>query len=131
MLRHLPFFSDNQYLQNINNEFQPSYKKNIQQKSNFKELSKHFKTDYLVYVRVWTGAPRLTSGGVFTLRQKANVSVDFRVWSKQKSDYVYMKRNSVTGKATYYSPSRSVKKGLRKAFEQIAADSTKIRASMM
>jgi hypothetical protein len=28
---------NNQYLQNINNKFQPSYKKNIQQKSNFKD----------------------------------------------------------------------------------------------
>ena len=47
---------DNQYLQNINNEFQPSYKKNIQQKSNFKDTKNEMEN--YSNITLHTKAPR-------------------------------------------------------------------------
>ena len=104
-------------------------------KANLSELDKHFEADYLLYVRVYSGAAKM-SVGLMSASQKVNVTTDFRVWSAEKADYVYMKRFQATGKSTAVyaglgSSERAVEKGLKKGLSQVEADAAKIRAAMM
>ena len=104
-------------------------------KENLSELDQYFESDYLIYVRVSNGISKF-SAGLFSASQKVNVTTDFRVWSEEKSDYVYLKRFQETGKSTSVyvgigSAEHAIEKGLKKALKQIEKDAVKIRAAMM
>ena len=102
-------------------------------------MCSHFNTDYLVYIRVSTTNPRST-GGVFTSGQKVNVITDFRIWSRAKNDFVYLKRATTTGSSNTVNVSifgrgsgsaeHAVEKGLKKCMQQIEKDKNKILAAM-
>ncbi len=103
------------------------------------QMCSHFNTDYLVYIRVSTTNPRST-GGVFTSGQKVNVITDFRIWSRAKNDFVYLKRATTTGSSNTVNVSifgrgsgsaeHAVEKGLKKCMQQIEKDKNKILAAM-
>lgn len=105
-------------------------------KTDINKICKHFEANYIVYTRVTSTAPRV-SIGFMSAGQKVNVTLDFRIYSDKKADFVYMKRAMTTGSSkTIYaggmgSSSRAVEKGLKKALEEIEKDSTKIKNSMM
>lgn len=102
-------------------------------------MCNHFNTDYLVYIRVSTTAPRST-GGVFTSGKKINVITDFRIWSRAKNDFVYLKRATTTGSSNTVnigmfgrgsgSAEHAVEKGLKKCMQDIEKDKNKIIAAM-
>ena len=108
-------------------------------KEDLAKMTNHLNTDYLVYIRVSTTNPRST-GGVFTSGQKVNVVTDFRIWSRAKNDFVYLKRATTTGSSNTVnigvfgrgsgSSEHAVEKGLKKCMQEIEKDATKIRASM-
>ena len=88
-------------------------------KEDVNKICKHFGADYVIYTRVTTTAPRM-SMGFMSMGQKVNVTLDFRVWSDNKSDFTYTKRAMTTGSSkTIYaggmgSSSHAVEKGLKK-----------------
>ena len=121
-------------------EWDSAYGGDIQRDMSFKKadvekIADHFGDDYLIYVRVSTTAPRY-SVGMFSSGQKVNVTLDFRIWSREKRDLVYTKRAITTGKSnTIYigglgSTEHAVEKGLKKGFEDIEKEANKIRAAM-
>ena len=69
--------------------------------------------------------------------QKVNVVLDFRIWSKKKDDYVYLKRYTTTGSSnTFYvggfgSSGKAVDDGLKKSLKQVEKDGSKIRLAMI
>ena len=105
-------------------------------KDDINKICKHFEADYVIYTRVTSTAPRV-SIGFMSAGQKVNVTLDFRVWSDKKADFVYMKRTMTTGSSkTIYaggmgSSSHAVEKGLKKGLEEIEKDSLKIKTSMI
>lgn len=105
-------------------------------KSDINNICKHFGTPYVIYARVTSTAPRF-SGGFITASQKVNVTLDFRVWSDAKGDFVYTKRAMATGTSTTVyaggigSASHAIEKGLKKDLQQIEKEADKIRTSMI
>ena len=104
-------------------------------KDDLNKICKYFKADYIVYSRITNSAPRL-SEGLMVYGQKVNVTLDFRVWSDSKSDFVYTKRVIKTGSSkTIYvggagSVTHAIEKGLKKDLQEINKDASKIRESM-
>lgn len=108
-------------------------------KDDVAKMCNHFDSAYLVYIRVSTTDPRHTSG-VFTSGQKVNVVTDFRIWSRAKNDFVYLKRATTTGSSSTVnisifgrgsgSAENAVEDGLKKCLKDIEKDAAKIRASM-
>ena len=76
------------------------------------------------------------SGGFMSASQKVNVTLDFRIWSDKKADFVYTKRAMTTGTSTTVyvggmgSSSHAIEKGLKKGLKEIEKDSVKIKTSM-
>lgn len=105
-------------------------------KDDISKICKHFEADYVIYTRVTSTAPRV-SIGFMSAGQKVNVTLDFRVWSDKKADFVYTKRAMTTGSSkTIYaggmgSSSHAIEKGLKKGLEEIEKDSLKIKTSMI
>ncbi len=104
-------------------------------KEDVAKIADHFGDDYLIYVRVSSTAPRYT-GGMFSSGQKVNVTLDFRIWSREKRDLVYTKRAITTGKSnTIYfagggSTEHAIEKGLKKGLQDIEKEASKIKAAM-
>lgn len=103
-------------------------------KDDINKIGTHFNSDYVIYVRVTSTAPKV-SVGLFSASQKANVVTDFRVWSNSKKDFAYMKRATTTGTSTAIyagigSSSRALEKALTKGLQEIEKDSAKIREAM-
>ena len=108
-------------------------------KDDLAKMTNHLNTNYLVYIRVSTTNPRST-GGVFTSGQKVNVITDFRIWSRAKNDFVYLKRATTTGSSNTVnisvfgrgsgSAEHAVEKGLKKCMQEIEKDASKIKAAM-
>ena len=97
-------------------------------------ISEHFGSDYMIYIRVTNSIPKFT-GGFFTAGQKVNVILDFRVWSSIKNDFVYLKRHMTTGSSTSIyigmgSSSRAIDRGLKKGLKEIEKDAQQIKAAM-
>ena len=105
-------------------------------KEDIDSICKHFEADYMIYVKVSSSTPRF-SGGFMSASQKVNVTLDFRVWSNKKSDFIYTKRAMTTGTSTtvyaggFGSAGHAVEKGLKKGLKEIEKDSTKIKTSMI
>jgi len=103
-------------------------------KSDVDKICKHFESDYVIYTRISTTAPKV-SVGLFSASQKVNVILDFRVWSNDKQDFSYMKRTTTQGKSTAIyagigSSSRALDKGVKKGLQEIEKDASKVRAAM-
>ncbi len=108
-------------------------------KEDVAKMCNHFASDYLVYIRVSTTNPRST-GGVFTSGQKVNVITDFRIWSRAKNDFIYVKRATTTGSSNTVNVSifgrgsgsaeHAVEKGLKKGMQEIEKDASRIKAAM-
>ena len=103
-------------------------------KKDIDNLCKHFKTDYIIYVRVTSTAPRFYDGP-FTVSKKINITLDFRIWSDKMADFVYAKRSVKTGTSTAVylgsgSATRAVDKGVKKCLKDIEKDVNRIRACM-
>lgn len=109
-------------------------------KEDIAKMCDHFDTNYVVYIRVSTTHPRST-GGVFTSGQKVNVVTDFRIWSRAKNDFVYVRRATTTGSSNTVnisifgrgsgSAEHAVEKGLKKGLKEIEKDAAKIREAMV
>ena len=108
-------------------------------KEDVAKMCNHFESNYLIYIRVSTTDPRST-GGVFTSGQKVNVITDFRIWSRAKNDFIYLKRATTTGSSNTVnisvfgrgsgSAEHAVEKGLKKCMQEIEKDASKIKAAM-
>ena len=108
-------------------------------KEDVAKMCNHFDSNYLVYIRVSTTNPRST-GGVFTSGQKVNVITDFRIWSREKNDFVYVARKTTTGSSNTVnisifgrgsgSAENAVEDGLKKGLEEVEKDKAKILAAM-
>ena len=104
-------------------------------KEDLEKLNDHFGSDYLVYIRITNSMPQFT-GGFMSVGQKVNVTMDFRVWSKEKKDFVYMKRTMTTGSSTSFyagigSSGHAVEKGIKKGLAEVEKEASKIRTSMI
>ena len=98
------------------------------------ELCSHFESDYMIYIRVANSTPTLT-GSVFSAGQKVNVTLDFRIWSVAKNDFVYLKRYVTTGSSSSFyigmgSSVRAINKALKKGLSEIEKDAANILAVM-
>ncbi len=67
--------------------------------------------------------------------QKSNVSMDFRIYSVAKEDYIYKKRSVRTGKSdSFYkgsgSSKRALEKGLKKDLAEVEKEIAQIHAAM-
>ena len=105
-------------------------------KEDIDSICKHFESDYMIYVKVSSSTPRF-SGGFISASQKVNVTLDFRVWSNKKSDFIYTKRAMTTGTSTtvyaggFGSAGHAIEKGLKKGLKEIEKDSVKIKTAMI
>ena len=107
---------------------------NFLKKEDINKIGKHFGADYVIYTRVSSTAPKVSTG-LFTASQKVNVILDFRVWSDSKQDFNYTKRATTTGSSTAIyagigSASRALEKGLKKGLQEVEKDAVKVRAAM-
>ena len=103
-------------------------------KSDLATLNDHFGSDYLVYIRITNSAPQIKVDW-FSAGQQVNVTMDFRVWSKSKNDFIYMKRAMTTGKSTSYyaglgDSGHAIAKGIKKGLAEVEKESSKIRMAM-
>ena len=103
-------------------------------KDDLNKICQYFDGNYLIYTRITNTVPKV-SEGVFSISQKINVVVDFRVWSDNKKDFTYMKRAKATGSSTAVyvgigSSSRAFEKGLKKDLMEIEKDTSKIREAL-
>ena len=96
-------------------------------------LSEELGADYILYFRVTNSIPKM-SIGFWTMKQTVNVVTDFRVWDAKQQQYSFIKRYQNKGKSSVVAgndyDSRAVKKGLKKALEQITEDKDKIIAAI-
>ena len=104
-------------------------------KKDIEAIGKYFKADYIVYARVTTTEPRFADG-VFSVSKKINITLDFRIWSDKKADFVYARRAMKTGSSTSIylgagSASHAVERGLKKCLQDIEKNSDKIKTSMI
>ncbi|MBR2179092.1 MAG: hypothetical protein IJ862_01685 [Selenomonadaceae bacterium] len=103
-------------------------------KKDIDSICKYFNADYVIYVRVTSTAPRFYDGA-FTVSKKINITLDFRIWSDKRSDFVYAKRAVRTGASTSVylgsgSAARAVDRGVKKCLKDIEKDSHRIKVSM-
>lgn len=103
-------------------------------KDDINKICQYFDGDYLIYARLTNTVPKIT-GGFFTVSQKINIVLDFRVWSSNKKDFSYMKRATATGSSTAVlagigSSSRAFEKALMKNLQKIEKDKNKIREAI-
>ena len=103
-------------------------------KSDLATLNDHFGSDYLVYIRITNSAPQVKVDW-FSAGQQVNVTMDFRIWSKAKNDFVYMKRTMTTGKSTSYyagmgDSGHAIAKGIKKGLAEVEKEASKIRMAM-
>ena len=103
-------------------------------KKDIDTICKYFKTDYVIYVRVTSTAPRFYDGA-FSVSKRINITLDFRIWSDKKADFVYAKRAVKTGSSTAVylgsgSAARAVDKGVKKCLKDIEKDANIIKATM-
>ena len=108
-------------------------------KEDLDNICTHFGGNYLIYVRVTSTAPKMSTG-VFTSGQKMNVVTDFRVWDNSKKDFSYMKRATTQGSSTTVNISifgrgsgssvHALEGGLKKGLQEIEKDKSKILAAM-
>lgn len=127
---------ENDLIVNVDNGVSNSDSIKPLKKEDYDNICKHFNADYMIYARVTTSFPRV-SGGFFSASQSVNVTMDFRIWEGKKTDFVYTKRTSTTGKSTtvyaggFGSSSHAVEKGLKKGLQEIEKDAAKIKAAMV
>lgn len=103
-------------------------------KDDINNICKHFGGDYVIYTRVTSTAPKF-SAGFFSISQKTNVVLDFRVWSSNKKDFSYMRRVTTNGSSTTVligigSFTRAFEKALNKNLQVIENDASKIREAL-
>ena len=103
-------------------------------KKDIDNICKYFKTDYIIYVRVTSTAPRFYDGP-FTVSKRINITLDFRIWSNAMADFVYAKRAVKTGASTAVylgsgSAARAVDKGVKNCLKDIEKDAHRIKACM-
>lgn len=103
-------------------------------KNDINNIAKHFKADYVIYARVTTTAPRY-SDGIYAISKKMNITLDYRVWSQNKNDFVYANRVIKTGNSTSIligsgSSTHAIEKGLKKCLKDIEKDNNKIKETM-
>lgn len=103
-------------------------------KNDIKNIAQHFKSDYVIYARITTTAPRF-SDGIYAISKKVNITLDYRVWSRFKNDFVYANRIIKTGHSTSImvgsgSSIHAIEKGLKKCLKDIEKDEQKIKANM-
>lgn len=104
-------------------------------KNDLSKLNEHFGADHLIYIRITNSMPQVTVG-FMTAGQKVNVTMDFRVWSKEKNDFTYMKRTMTTGSSSSFyvgigSSSNAIEEGIKKGLTEVEKDAVKIRTSML
>ena len=103
-------------------------------KKDIDNICKYFETDYIIYVRVTSTAPRFYDGP-FTVSKRINITLDFRIWSNAMADFVYAKRAVKTGASTAVylgsgSAARAVDKGVKNCLKDIEKDAHRIKACM-
>ena len=102
--------------------------------ADLKNLGEQFDSEFVVYVRIVSSAPQATEG-MMSSGQKSNVSMDFRIYSVAKEDYIYKKRSVRTGKSdSFYkgsgSSKRALEKGLKKDLAEVEKEIAQIHAAM-
>lgn len=103
-------------------------------KNDLATLNDHFGSDYLVYIRITNSVPQIKVDW-FSAGQQVNVTMDFRIWSKSKNDFIYMKRAMTTGKSTSYyagmgDSGHAIEKGIKKGLAEVEKEASKIRMAM-
>ena len=103
-------------------------------KEDLDKICTHFESRYLIYIRVSSTAPEISTG-FFSASQKVNVTMDFRVWADADKDFSYVKRTTATGTSTAIyagigSASKALEDGLKKGLVEVEKDKIKIRKAM-
>ena len=104
-------------------------------KDDINNICQYFNSDYLIYARVSSTVPTVSSG-FFSASQNVNVTLDFRVWSNNKQDFSYMKRTTNKGTSTAIyagigSASKALEDGLKKGLKEVNKDNKKVREALM